>query len=189
MYTYYPDYDQAAGVLLKDLDEKVNYLACRMNLILINPLKEFFRIRAKNSKIFDLNLGTCTLICEGISGLSTYYKGDGDGGKFKNFVKDYVYPSHPKKEERADLLWRDVRCCLTHGFYIRHARIEDDKSKHYMPDSNKRIIIDLETFFKEFGLAVDRFLSDVRKGKSAVLVTNFEDRFNKVFRVIVKKQP
>jgi hypothetical protein len=184
-YHYYPDYDKGKGVKLRSLDEKVSYLAGRMNKILIKPIEEIFRIRTTNSLIWDLNVSVCTLICEGLSGLSTYYYGSGYGCKFKNFVEDYLYPSHPDKTSRASLLWHRVRCSLSHGFYIQQAWLETDKSMHYSLGLNGRLIIDLETFFDEFKLAVDAFLSDVLRKKSATLATNFESRFDKVFRELV----
>jgi hypothetical protein len=184
-YHYYPDHDQQKGVKLRTLDEKVLYLAGRMNKILIKPIEEIFKIRTTNTLIWDLNVSVCTLICEGISGLSTYYHGSGNGCKFRNFVEDYLYPSHQDKKARAYLLWHGVRCSLSHGFYIRQAWIETDKSKHYSLGLNGRLIIDLETFFDEFKLAVDAFLSDVLKRKSVTLVKNFESRFDKVFPKLV----
>jgi len=184
-YYYYPDYDQQQGVKLRNLDEKVSYLAGRMNKILIKPLEEIFKIRTTNSLIWDLNVSVCTLICEGISGLSTYYRGSGDGCKFRNFVEDYLYPSHPDKKTRASLLWHGVRCSLSHGFYIRQAWIESDKSKHYSLGLNGRPIIDLKILFDEFKLGVHAFLSDVLKRKSPTLVKNFERRFDKVFPELV----
>jgi hypothetical protein len=184
-YHYYPDYDQLQGVKLKTLDDKVAYLAGRMNKILINPLEEIFKIRITNKVIWDLNVSVCTLICEGISGLSSYYSGSADGGKFKNFVADYLYPSHPDRKARASLLWHGVRCSLSHGFYIRKAWIETDKSKHFCPGLNNRPVIDLESFFAEFKSAANNFLSDVSNRKSPKLGRNFENRFNKVFPELV----
>ena len=83
------------------------------------------------------------------------------------------------------MLWHGVRCSLSHGFYIRQAWIESDKSKHYSLGLNGRPIIDLETLFDEFKLAVHSFLSDVLKRKSPTLVKNFERRFDKVFPELV----
>ena len=184
-YHYYPDYDQLQGVKLKTLDDKVSYLAGRMNKILLNPLEEIFKIRVTNRVIWDLNVAVCTLICEGISGLSSYYFGRHDGDKFKNFVEDYLYPSHPDKKARASLLWHGVRCSLSHGLYIRKAWIETDKSKHFCAGLNNRPVIDLESFFTEFKSATNNFLSDVSNRKTAKLAENFESRFNKVFPELV----
>jgi hypothetical protein len=185
-YHYYPDYDQAQGVILQTLDEKVSYLQGRMDKILITPLEEVFRIRGSNKVLWDLNISVCTLICEGISGLSSYYSGKNNGDRFKSFVEKYLYPSHPQSKKRAGLLWHGVRCTLSHGFYIRSALIETDESKHFQTGLNGKTILDLETFFNEFKTASAAFLSDVVQRTSTNLAQCFESRFDKVFPELVK---
>jgi len=183
-FHFYPDYDQKAGVKLANLDEKLTYLKGRTDKILVKPLEEVFRIRGCNRAIWDLNIGVCTLICEGISGLSTYYCGSGRGDKFKNFVKDYLYPNDPKKAGYANLFWEEVRCSLSHGLYIQRASIETDHSKHFSVVED-RLILDLETLFTEFKTSCAAFFNDISNRKSSALVEMFESRFDEVFPGLV----
>ncbi len=157
-----------------------------MDKILISPLEEVLRIRGSNKVLWNLNISVCTLICEGISGLSSYSFGQNDGDRFKRFVEKYLYPSHPQRKTRAGILWHGVRCSLSHGFYIRSAWIETDKSKHFETGLNGKTILDLETFFNEFKTGSATFLSDVIQRTSTNLLQCFEIRFDKVFPELVK---
>lgn len=187
--SYYPDYDSQRGVHLKTTREKIRYLEGRINKILINPIEEIFTIRKNNEIIWNLNLGIFTLICEGISGLSTYYyKGfqKGRGEQFKNFMKDFMYKSDKTKQEYIDKIWFKFRRSLPHGFFIEGGCIETNPSEHFhYQKKHDKLTIDLETFFTEFKDSFKEFISILNEGKDSTLISFFEYRFNITFPEII----
>lgn len=187
--TYYPDYDKVNGIKLTNIDEKIDYLEGRINLILIKPIKDFFNLRKKRD-LWHLNLGICTLICDGISGLCTFYYKYGSkkkpyGTQFKNFIIEFVYPSNSQNQEYAELLWHKFRCSLSHGFILEGGNIETGSSKHLDYDTkHKKLILDLESYFNDFQFGCNNFFSKLRK-KDPKTIDFFQERFDKKFSAII----
>jgi hypothetical protein len=138
--TYYLDYDSDHGLKLNSIEEKIDYLEGRIKRIFINPIEWFFCIRKTDSTIWELNMGICILICEGITGLSTYLCKAEDEELFKCFIEEYMYPNDSQKKNHATVLWRHVRCQLSHGFHIHRAKIETDSKMHFVIDTKGRLV-------------------------------------------------
>ncbi len=183
--TYYSDYDSDSGVKLLSTDAKIDYLEKRINKILISPIQAFFSFRKPDSPIWDLNMGICALICEGITGLSTYADKGTDYERIKSFFEKFMYPHDSGKSTYTELIWQDVRCQLSHGFHIRKARIETDPTKHFTLDSKHRLIIDLESFFDDFKKGCHLYFSTLKQTSSQKLRYFFEERFNDIFSDLV----
>jgi len=184
--TYYPDYDAKKGVKLKTIDEKIDYLQSRILKILINPLKELLSVRQNSNKHWDLNIGIVTLICEGLSGLSTYYKGKGKGTKFQNYVNDFMSSEFKKNPYLAKILWKKFRCALSHGFYIECCAIETNPHKYIDYDQAKdKLSLDLVSFYKDFESSFWSFIKRLKKQENKEFRKIFKTRFDKVFPSLV----
>lgn len=166
---------------------RVEWFEKRVELVLINPLKELADNSFRNSlKKKDGNILLCfgTLICCGIESLGGFMAGRASFKGFKSFVKKYMDSRWQNILSYGLSYWRalrdDFRNGLAHGFTVQKGGFE--ASSNYFEEKEYGLEIDENLFFQDLEQAFQKYLRDLKNSKeSGRIRKNFEKRFRDVF--------
>lgn len=202
-FTFYYDYDQLKNGNLASLDapQQIEWFKRRMYVVFLKPLSIVFDRTNPNHSICysefndtqqpskNILIGAFSLFLNGIESCGSFMGMTKNQDRFNDFIETYlpqwtqVIPQMGSKKFN-DILWKEYRNPLAHGFHVKNGGIEYLNSGHLFVTkvlSRKTILeIDPNVAFNEFHDSLDSFFNDINNSNSMV-GKNFFRRFREVY--------
>jgi hypothetical protein len=188
--THWVDYDRP---LLPSLtkNQQIIYLEKRLKKVVLIPIRELYASLMKDKKRSSTVLCFGTCVCCSIEALGKFYTGKvsrgNSGPNFRAFVKAYMSPDFLKKLDGSsyvNLLWKNFRNGLAHGFAIKRGGFEQNSSYFQVKviDGIKQLEIDPSHFYQDFVNSISKYICDLKTASpSDTLYLEFKKAFDAVF--------